>query len=69
MLEKTVLCADKDYRIMLRTAMHMLVHTWEQVRTNCFFHYRFAVGTAHDCCDNKVDRAEELMPVAMRGTL
>ncbi|KAL1444449.1 hypothetical protein MTO96_029870 [Rhipicephalus appendiculatus] len=75
MLERMILCAGdrKDFGITLLTAMHMLVRAWEQVTAttiaNCFHHSGFAAGSAQDSCDVGVDGAEELMPVALRGTL
>ncbi|KAL1453534.1 hypothetical protein MTO96_043753 [Rhipicephalus appendiculatus] len=70
-----ILCAGdrKDFGITLLTAMHMLVRAWEQVTAttiaNCFRHSGFAAGSAQDSCDVGVDGAEELMPVALHGTL
>lgn len=74
MMERMVLCAGnkKDYSITLLTAMHMLVRAWEQVTAttiaNCFHHCGFAVGSALDSCDNRVDAAEEVVTVAMHGS-
>ncbi|KAH9384919.1 hypothetical protein HPB48_026949 [Haemaphysalis longicornis] len=63
----------EDNGITLLTAMHMLLHAWEQVTAttiaNCFRHSGFAAGSEQDSCDDGMDGAENLMPVALRATI